>query len=303
MFFYIYLLKSPQMLRRLIVIFSFLGLSAYSQTFYSGFEDGSPEGWVTSQKTSGLTIVGEDTYNFLSAQFDGSEEMAIVNEDSDYWTGNYFITSNDGEMLRTVDDILLRNPNDFDLHIRYGFKGANGLTIVTSHPIIVKANSGWEAYYNYYGLYFDEMIMDNLTITSGLDEVSAEDAMEAVKELFQEVVEFKIFHNPQISYEGVATSGRMEMESIVSFGEISRPKVTVPQLTIVPNPFIDRVALSSDREIDHIVVYNAQGTTILNQAAKAKDLEIVIGKLTSGVYLFEVHFTDGSLLSKQLVRQ
>ncbi len=303
MFFYIYILKSPQMLRYLIVLFSFLGLSSYSQSFYSGFEDGSSEGWEKSYKSAGITVISEETYNFLSIHFDGEEEMAIVNQNSDHWTGNYIISSDEGDVLRTVDDVLLRNTNSFDLHIRYGFKGANGLTVVTSNPIIIKANSGWEAYYNYYGIYFNEMILDNLTITSGLDAVSTEDAMDAVHELFEDVVEFKIFHNPEVSYDAQKINGNIEMESIVSFGEISRPKVDVPTLTIVPNPFVDRVELTSDREIDHIVVYNAQGAVILNLSANASQKEVVVGSLPSGVYLFEVHFADGSLLSKQVLRQ
>jgi len=280
----------------------FFGLSSNAQSFYSGFEDGSTEGWQKAQDSDHITVISEETYNFLSAHFEG-EEMALINSEANHWTGNYLIETDEGTILRTVDDILLRNPNSFDLYIRYGFKGANGLTVVTSQPIVIKANSGWEAYYNYYGLYFEEMILDNLTIISGLDSKSNVDAMEAVRELFEEVVEFKIFHNPDLSYKGLRESGVIEMESIVSYGEISRPKVDLPSLSVVPNPFIDRVELTSDREIDHIVVYNAQGTAVFNESAKSNKKEVIVGSLTSGVYLFEVHFTDGSLLSKQVVRQ
>ena len=291
------------MLIRFIVLFSFLGLSSFAQTFYSGFEDSSSEGWTKSQDNKGISIISEETYNYLNASFEQGEEMAIVNQDNTHWSGNYFINVEDDLILRTVDDVLFRNPNSFDLYIRYGFKGANGVTVVTSTPIVVKAHSEWEAYYNYYGFYFEDRILDNLTITSGLDSNSAENSLDAVRELFEDVIEFKIFHNPDISYQAKAVAGVIEMESIVSFGELSRPKAELPTLNIIPNPFVDRVELTSDKEMDHIVVYNAQGTTVLNQTMKSNNKELFIGNLTSGVYLFEVHFSDGSLLSKQLVRQ
>ena len=291
------------MLRCFIVLFSFLGLSSYSQTFYSGFEDGSSEGWVKAHKSQSLSTISEETYNYLHASFEQDEEMAIMNQDNAHWSGNYFINVKDDQILRTVDDVLFRNPNSFDLYIRYGFEGANGVTVVTSVPILVKANSDWEAYHNFYGLYFEEGIMDNLTITSGLNSASSEDSLEAVKELFEEVVEFKIFHNPEINYKGKVTEGVLEMESIVSFGELSRPKVAMPSLNVIPNPFVDRVELISDKEMDQIIIYNAQGTTIFKQSLKTLNKELFVGNLPSGLYLFEVHFSDGSLLSKQLVRQ
>ena len=134
------------MLIRFIVLFSFLGLSSFAQTFYSGFEDSSSEGWIKSQDNKGISIISEETYNYLNASFEQGEEMAIVNQDNTHWSGNYFINVEDDLILRTVDDVLFRNPNSFDLYIRYGFKGANGVTVVTSTPIVVKAHSEWEAY-------------------------------------------------------------------------------------------------------------------------------------------------------------
>ena len=44
-----------------------------------------------------------------------------------------------------------------------------------------------------------------------------EEVMQHVYELFQDVVEIKIFHNPNISYEGLAAEGLLQIESIISW--------------------------------------------------------------------------------------
>ena len=65
--------------------------------------------------------------------------MAIINTTE--WAGNYFYIVIDMMALRTIDDIYMKNDNNFDLHLRYGFTGANGYMVVTTDPIIVPALS------------------------------------------------------------------------------------------------------------------------------------------------------------------
>lgn len=291
------------MLRKSLVILAFIGLSSNAQTYYNGFEDGTPEGWEKPYKSQESVTVTKDTYNYLEAHFTNSEEVALVNRSSDYWAGNYFIATEDHLTIRTIDDILLSNPNDFDLHIRYGFKGRNGVEVVTTTPIVVKAHSDWDAYSNYYAVYFEDQILDNLTIVSDMGTKSWGKVMDEVKELFEDVEEFKIFHNPEIAYRANATEAVFRMESIVSFEEISRPTPEMPELSIAPNPFVNKVSLSSDRTIERIVVYNAQGAKVLDQTINDVSCELTIGSFNSGLYLFEIHYQDGSLLSKQLVKQ
>jgi hypothetical protein len=73
-------------------------------------------------------------------------EMTIVNQEK--WVGNYFYGISGDEYMINLDFITLRNTNNFDLHIRYGFTGANGYQVVTTEPIIVPALSDWAVYEN-----------------------------------------------------------------------------------------------------------------------------------------------------------
>jgi Secretion system C-terminal sorting domain len=292
------------MLRSFTLFFALIGFSSYAQTFYNGFEEGSLEGW-TSVAKSGTTIkVSRDNYNYLTLEtHSNNEELSLVNNDADYWTGNYFVESSDELILRTVDDILVKNTNDFDLHLRYGFKGANGYTVVTTKPIIIKANSDWEAYSNFYYAFFEAQILDNLTIINDTGSKSWDEIMNDIQDLFKDVVEFKIFHNPEISYEGQKVAGSILLESVVSWDQNSSVLKKLPSLSIFPNPIIDKVQLSSNLPIRAFKIYNAQGAVIVERSLNNFQQEIDVSYLNSGVYLFEVIFQDDTVLSKKLVKQ
>jgi len=290
------------MLKKTPLLLVFVGYVALAQSFYSGFEDRTPEGWYTAQEKTSIFEISKDSYNYLNARFDGSEEMAIVNSDDDYWSGNYFVDVDGSMSLRTVDDMFLRNPNAFDLYIRLGFEGHNGYKVVTTTPIIIKANSDWDSYAIFYSVYFEEQILDNLTILNDTNSKPWEEVMEKIHDLFSDVKSIKILHNPEIAFEGARQKGSLQMESIVSFEEETKPLIEIPQLTVIPNPFVDHVNLSSDKRIDHVVVYNAQGAKVQESSIKSTSYELSLGQFNSGVYLFEIYFEDGSVLSKQLVK-
>jgi hypothetical protein len=76
-----------------------------------------------------------------------------------------------------------------------------------------------------------------------------------------------------------------------------------PNLSIFPNPFKDKVQLSSDMAIRAFKIYNTQGAVIYERSINNFEQEIEVSFLNNGVYLFEVHFQDGSVLSKKLVKQ
>lgn len=292
------------MLRLYTVFFALLGLSSYSQTFYNGFEEGSIEGWSQTDGNTRTMRVSNDVYNYLSLQFDDDlSEFALVNRDRDYWVGNYFIETSEGEVLRTVDDVIIKNTNDFDLHLRYGFKGANGYEVVTTTPIVVKANSDWEAYSNFYYAFFDEQVLDNLTIINDTGDKSWKEVMADIHELFEEVVEFKIFHNSDISFKGAKTSGALMMESVVSWGQTEVPSKVLPRLSIFPNPFVDQLQMDSNELISYLKIYNTQGSLILERTINNRTQSVDVSFLNSGVYMFEVSFGNGTVLSKKLVKQ
>lgn len=292
------------MLRLYTLFFAIIGLNSYSQTFYNGFEEGALEGWSYSSQSGSSIEVSRDNYNYLILETHTDDApLALVNNDVDYWAGNYFMESSEELVLRTVDDILIKNTNDFDLHLRYGFKGANGIMVVTTKPIIIKANSDWAAYSNFYYAFFDEQVLDNLTIINNTGSKSWDVIMNDVQDLFKDVIEFKIFHNPEISYEGQKVAGSILMESVVSWEEKSSALEKLPSLSIFPNPFVDKVQLTSDKQIRALKIYNTQGVMIFERNVNNFDQMVEFSYLNNGVYLFEVTFQDGSVLSKKLMKQ
>lgn len=292
------------MLRFYTLFFALIGVISYSQTFYNGFEEGALEGWSQIPGNGSSIGVSHDIYNYLILETPNNKaELSLVNGDSDYWAGNYFLETPDGDVLRTVDDILVKNPNNFDLYLRYGFKGANGYIVVTTNPVIIKANSDWEAYSNFYYAFFQEQVLDNLTIINDTGSKSWDKIMNDIHDLFKDVVEFKIFHNPEISYEGQKMAGSILLESIVSWEQKATTLDKLPSLSIFPNPFIDKIRLTSDSSIDALKIYNAQGAVMFERPVNNVSQEVDISFLNSGVYLFEVSFKEGTVLSKKLVKQ
>lgn len=292
------------MLRYYTVFFALLGFNSYSQTFYNGFEEGSIEGWSQTDGTSNLLGVSNDVYNYLTLQSKSdSQELALSNRDYDYWAGNYFLETSEGEVLRTVDDIIIKNTNDFDLHLRYGFKGANGYEVITTNPIVIKANSDWEAYSNFYYAFFDEEVLDNLTIINNTGDQPWNEVMQSIHELFEDVVEFKIFHNPEVSFEGSKQKGTLMMESVVSWEQSEAPVKDLPKLSIFPNPFVDQLQITSNEVINALKIYNTQGSLVFDRNINNRTQNVDVSFLNSGVYMFEVEFINGTVLSKKLVKQ
>ena len=146
----------------------------FSQNFYSDFEDGNLQGWTNTDNTlTQLTVEETPPFTFLQKVSDGTNtavgEMAIINSNENYWAGNYFYEVIDSNVLHTVDDIVIKNNNNFDLHLRYGFKGANDYIVVTTNPIIVPALTDWDIYNQSY--YLESPLLYNLSVindTSGM---------------------------------------------------------------------------------------------------------------------------------------
>jgi|GEM_PF-1395795 len=289
----------------LLLLFSISTL--LSQTFYTGFEDGTLEGWTNADgSTQNMSVIIENS-NYLTKTSDGSTasqaRMSIVNAHENFWAGNYFYNPLGEETLRTVDDIVLRNQNSFDLHIRYGFKGANGYTVVTTNPIIIPANSDWEFYNLGYGVDFSLNSLLNLTILNDTGSLPWEEVMQNMHELFEDVVEFKIFHNPALSYDGVSSAGNLEVESVLSYELLSVDDNLENSVQIFPNPIQEKLQIQSTKFITNLSLYNTQGALLLESKFNATEGILNMSNVSQGVYLLEVTFDTGESVSKKLVKE
>ena len=293
-----------------LILTLLLGVTFYtstSQTFYSDFEDGTLQGWTNTDGSTSLLTVEEANYKYLQKTADGSNTpegvMSIVNMQPDAWSGNYFYEIQGTEALRTVDDIILKNPNNFDLHLRYSFTGANGYTVVTTNPVIVPANSDWDFYNLSYYPDFENNALSNLTGLTDTGTLPWEEVMQNIHDLFEAVETFQIFHSENIAGVGEQITGILQIESIASYELLSVDEAIKPSFKVFPNPMGEFVQISSENTIERIVIYNSQGLGVYENRLNSFDGKVQVQNLTTGIYLVEVTFKNGVVASKKLVKK
>ena len=209
---------------------------SYSQ-FWSDFEDGTLQGFTNSDgSTELLTVEEEGQRHYLQKICDGSNspigEMMIINTEE--WIGDYFYDPNgNGEVMRGLDEIYMKNENDFDIHLRLGFTGANGYQVVTTDPVIIPAFSNWDVYTPHFYLYFPTI--DNLTIINDVDGIPFLEVFNHIHDLFEDVVEIRIFHNDEISFEPKIVNGTLQIDEIWSWELLNNLDNNLSEVSLYPN--------------------------------------------------------------------
>ena len=288
-----------------VLLFSLITLNSFSQQFFSDFNDGTLQGWTNTDATfTQLTVEEMPPYTFLQKECDGTNtpvgEMAIINRDDNYWAGNYFYEVIDTNTLHTIDEMIIKNDNNFDLHLRIGFKGANDFMVVTTDPIIVPAISDWDFYSQSY--YLESPLLYNLTVINDTSGMSVFEIFDKVHELFENVVEFKIFNNVEVSYEGEILTGTLQIESIMSYTLLANESQDLSKFVVYPNPVTNimtfKLLSAGDTEL---VIYNILGEEIIRNSFSEITNKIDISNLNSGMYLVTIK-TETSLITKKIVK-
>jgi hypothetical protein len=277
-----------------------------SQDYYTDFADGTLQGWSNQDSSTDLlTVESSGTSSGFNLQkvCDGSNssigEMTIVNHVN--WVGNYFYGISGEEYMINLDYITLRNTNNFDLHIRYGFTGANGYQVVTTDPILVPALSGWDMYENQFGVTSVPGLY-NVTIITDTGTLPYLEIMDNVRDLFEEVVEVRIFHNPNISFDGEVVTGNLDIDLIEAVILLSNEDQNASKFTISPNPSSDFISIGTkDLAEGTIVIYNVLGEKLLQQYINSNETKIDTSSLNSGVYLVNVK-AEGIITTKKFVK-
>lgn len=273
---------------------------SFAQSFYSDFEDGTLQGWSNKDNsTTLLTVEGNSSNLFLQKECDGSNspvgEMTIIN--SSTWSGNYFYEAVGEEYLINIDEIYLKNENDFDLHIRYGFTGANGYMVITTDPIIVTALSDWDFYGQSYSV--DYLGFYNLTVINDTTGIPYDEIHANVIELFEDVVEFRILHNEDISFDGQNVTGSLQIEDIFSYILLSNEDQDLSKTKLYPNPVNNIVQLRLPYESNGtIMFYNVLGEKVLHTDFSSSTTTINISELKSGIYLAKIETKNQSTVKK-----
>ena len=272
-----------------------------SQSFYSSFNDGTLQGWTnTDGTTTSLTVEDIPPNIFLHKECDGSNspigEMTIINTTE--WIGNYFyFPTGVEEYMRNVDEIYLKNDNDFDLHLRYGFTGANGYMVVTTDPIIIPAFSDWDFYEQHYSIEFPGIY--NLTILNDTTGLPFLEVFNNVHELFEDVVEFRIFHNEDITLDGQIVNGTLQIDDIMSIELLSNGEQEESNVELFPNPVKDILKIKlPNASTGNIVIFNVLGENVLSGDLSSRTMQIDLSELKSGVYLVRIQTENQSTIKK-----
>ena len=73
-------------------------------------------------------------------------------------------------------------------------------------------------------------------------------------------------------------------------------------ILIYPNPAQDRLSISTEQDIDSIVIYDLSGRVVMRQNLNNKNSNLNIKSLSSGTYLVQI-FNKGKLLkSEKLIK-
>jgi|TARA_B110000908_G_C10203847_1_gene426676 hypothetical protein len=274
---------------------------SYSQIFYSDFEDGTLQGWTNiDTSTIQLTVEGNSPSLYLQKECDGTNspigEMTIINTSE--WVGNYFYESGGNEeTLINIDEIYMKNDNDFDLYLRYGFTGANGYMVVTTDPIIVPALSDWNIYEQYFNIQFPSF--NNLTIINDTTGLPFLEIFNNVHDLFEDVVEFKIFHNENTTFEGENLNGTLQIGDIFTYIFLSNEEENIDKVQLYPNPTNNILKLKLPNESDGSVeFFNVLGENVLSKSLSLTTTQINVSKLKSGIYLVRIQTKKQSIVKK-----
>ena len=278
-----------------------------SQDYLTDFADGTLQGWTNQDSSTDLLTVEVSSTNSgfnLQKVCDGTispiGEMTVVNHVN--WVGNYFYGISGDEYMINLDFITLRNTNNFDLHIRYGFTGANGYQVVTTDAILVPALSDWDIYENQFavtsvpGLY-------NLTIITDTGTLPYLEIMNNVHDLFEEVVEVRIFHNPVISFDGEVVTGNLDIDLIEAFILLSSEDQKISEAAIYPNPFTDLLHIELPSGVEGTAtLFNILGQPIKEGQLNSNESTFETSNLESGVYFISIK-TATAAFTKKVVKR
>jgi len=287
----------------IILLCSFLSNAQYLN---STFNEGTLEGWTNIDgSTDFLTVEEEGTRFYLNKINDGTNtpigEMAIINT-SNNWTGNYFyFPTGTSEEVRALDNIFMRNENDFDIYLRCGFTGSNGYKVVVTDPVIIPALSDWYFYGFYYIINFPNL--ENLTILNDIDGIPYEEVFNNVHDLFSDVVEVKLFHNETIiSYDGEIVNGTLQIDKISSIELLGVNEIEKSNFKLYPNPVNEELNISFLKDTDGIMtIYNILGEEVLTKNVSGVSNQINVSNLQSGIYLVNIT-SENSSVTKKVVK-
>lgn len=264
-----------------MLLISHLGIAQFPA--YSDFEDGTLQNWTdTDGNTTGMSVVldPENSYRLLEKICDGSNtavgEMAISNV-IDY-NGDYTCYDPNGFDCIGTFVMYIKDENVFNLHLRLGFRGANNTKIVSNEADLFNwpVDSDWYSA----GINFDP---SKFFVVEGAG---------TVEETLEDVIEMRIIHNADISFDGAIVNGSLKID-YMSWGILLNTHDILAQKTIIyPNPAQELLTISSEIPIDQYRIHNVTGAMVSEGKFENNQQQIDVSNLKTGMYFIEMYSGD-----------
>jgi Secretion system C-terminal sorting domain len=254
----------------------------------SDFEDGTLQNWTdTDGNTTGMSVVldPENSRQLLEKICDGSNsavgEMAISNV-IDY-NGDYNCYDPNAFGCIGAFEMYIKDENVFDLHLRLGFRGANNTKIVSSEAEL----SNWPIDSNWYfaGIDFDPT------------EFFVVEGAGTVEETLEDVIEMRIIHNADISFDGAIVNGILKIDYMTWILLLNTHDIHAQKTIFYPNPAQELLTISSEIPIDQYRIHNVTGAMVSEGKFENNQQQIDVSNLKTGMYFIEM--SSGDLKTSQ----
>ncbi len=266
------------------------GLTA--QNFYSNFNSQTLENWTnTDGSTTNMEVLesgsGSTYVSYLHKECDGSAtavgEMAIRNT-VDY-SGDWTCYDPSGINCFAWIGVRVKNDNAFDLYLRLGIRSGSGAKAVSDYVMIVPAFSDWVLDEEFYAepMYF--------TLLNGPG---------TIEELFTDIVEFRIIHNPSVAFEGAIVSGVLDLDQVYVTQLLGTADKINSSVTLYPNPMQQQLNIEPGNSgTNRLVIRNVLGDIVFSlNISDVAISRLEVSELASGLY-FASLYSDNRLIEQQ----
>ncbi|WP_430412639.1 T9SS type A sorting domain-containing protein [Kordia sp.] len=274
------------------------------------FENGTITNWTnTDGSTSVLTnethpnnaapILGD---RFLLKTSNGSNssmgEMAFQYNYGTFPYGGFMY----GEQWGITIRFHVKNDNNFPLNLRVGIKGMNDAIVVTQTPFVIPANTDW----TYIAIESNSDIPANnpygdfQTITTGTYDPNVNSNQSFIEQTLSNVVEFRIIHNTNTSYDGEFTAGTLQVDNLFTLIPLSVEEKFLQDIQVFPNPVVDQLFINFPHTTKGTLsLTSIDGKQLLSQDIKTDQMQLDMSSITSkGIYFLKIETPKGTLTKK-----
>ena len=121
----------------------------------------------------------------------------------------------------------------------------------------------------------------------------------ATIELKNGVYPYSVTASNYPAHEGSITVNEAAVVEDVLFLHVGVKSNSLVNIGLYPNPFSNEIRIANAIDAKRIVIINAMGKVVFNQAAK----QVVETNLPSGIYLITIIANDGSKVIRKMIRE